>query len=239
MEEMRNETSGPEVPPPAPRTSGLAIAALILGILGLCTCVTAPIGLALGVIALVQMGRDPQLKGYGVALAAVIVSGLAVLIIPILAAIMFPVFARAREAAQRTACLNNVKQISAALHMYAADYDGRFPASDHWNKSLQTYFKNPKVLVCPTDKTGGPSYGMNDRIGNFGAMDVASPAETVSFFDSKPGPNQNDGPPLLPVPPRHIGQNNIGFVDGHVMSVSDFSTLNWNPGAAPQTHSIP
>jgi prepilin-type processing-associated H-X9-DG protein len=232
-----NEETGAQTPPA--RTSGLAIAALILAILGLCTCVTAPIGLALGIIALVQMGRDPQLKGYGVALAAVIVSGLAVLIIPILAAIMFPVFVRAREAAQRTACLNNVKQISMALQMYAADYDSHFPKADRWNESLQTYFKNPKILVCPGDKTGGPSYGMNDRIGGILQANVSSPADVVSFFDSKPGPNQYDGQALLPVPPRHNGMNNVGFVDGHAKSVSDFSTLNWNPGAAPQTHSIP
>jgi len=48
-------------------------------------------------------------------------------IIAILAAILFPVFARARRAAQRTACLNNLKQIGNAIHMYVQDWDSKFP----------------------------------------------------------------------------------------------------------------
>jgi prepilin-type N-terminal cleavage/methylation domain-containing protein/prepilin-type processing-associated H-X9-DG protein len=48
-------------------------------------------------------------------------------IIAILAAILFPVFARARAAAQRTKCQNNLKQIAAAITMYSSDWDERFP----------------------------------------------------------------------------------------------------------------
>src|SRR6476469_4771747 len=50
-------------------------------------------------------------------------------IIALLAAILFPVFAQAREKARRTSCLANVKQISAAFQMYLQDYDERFPSS--------------------------------------------------------------------------------------------------------------
>ena len=48
-------------------------------------------------------------------------------IIAILAAILFPVFARARRAAQRTSCLNNLKQIGVAINMYESDWDDRYP----------------------------------------------------------------------------------------------------------------
>ena len=48
-------------------------------------------------------------------------------IIAILAAILFPVFARARRAAQRTSCLNNLKQIGTAITMYESDWDDRYP----------------------------------------------------------------------------------------------------------------
>src|SRR3989442_716208 len=48
-------------------------------------------------------------------------------IIAILAAILFPVFAQAREKARQTACLSNMKQLSLALEMYRTDYDGRNP----------------------------------------------------------------------------------------------------------------
>ena len=50
-------------------------------------------------------------------------------IIAILAAILFPVFARAREAARKARCLNNLKQCAQALKMYADDYDGTMPSS--------------------------------------------------------------------------------------------------------------
>ena len=49
-------------------------------------------------------------------------------IIAILAAILFPVFARAREKARETSCLNNVKEISLGILMYCSDYDSRFPS---------------------------------------------------------------------------------------------------------------
>src|SRR5438093_11195852 len=48
-------------------------------------------------------------------------------IIAILAAILFPVFAHAREKARQTSCLSNLKQLSGAMLMYAGDYDERFP----------------------------------------------------------------------------------------------------------------
>jgi prepilin-type N-terminal cleavage/methylation domain-containing protein len=50
-------------------------------------------------------------------------------IIAILAAILFPVFARAREAARKTACISNLKQLGTAAQMYQTDYDGAFPDS--------------------------------------------------------------------------------------------------------------
>ena len=48
-------------------------------------------------------------------------------IIAVLAAILFPVFAKVRENARRTVCLSNMKQIVLATQMYSADYDGYFP----------------------------------------------------------------------------------------------------------------
>src|SRR5436853_4293290 len=47
--------------------------------------------------------------------------------IAILAAMLFPVFARARESARRATCTSNLRQIGMALHMYSQDYDERFP----------------------------------------------------------------------------------------------------------------
>ena len=58
-------------------------------------------------------------------------------IIGVLAAILFPTFALVREKSRRTSCLSNLKQIGAAMEMYKADFDGRFPyAVDPYDKNV-------------------------------------------------------------------------------------------------------
>ena len=82
-------------------------------------------------------------------------------IIAILAAILFPVFATAREKARQTACLSNAKQLGSTLVMYAQDYDERLPSI--WTRSngggifayvdvfdvLKPYIKNTDIFHCP------------------------------------------------------------------------------------------
>jgi len=82
-------------------------------------------------------------------------------IIAILAAILFPVFARAREAARKASCQSNLKQLSLGFAMYLTDYDQRFPmagwwdfdpqsASNDWQNAIYPYIKNAKVYTCPS-----------------------------------------------------------------------------------------
>jgi hypothetical protein len=77
---------------------------------------------------------------------------LVVAIICILAAILFPVFSQARSAARRASCANNLEQLGLALHMYAADYEGRLPARHNdFGPLVGTYLRDPAVLWCPED----------------------------------------------------------------------------------------
>jgi prepilin-type N-terminal cleavage/methylation domain-containing protein/prepilin-type processing-associated H-X9-DG protein len=81
-------------------------------------------------------------------------------IIAILAAILFPVFARAREKARLTSCLSNLKQIGLAHLMYAQDYDdtlcpprnGTCPGNDSftWGDNAYAYMKNEQMMNCPS-----------------------------------------------------------------------------------------
>ncbi len=105
-------------------------------------------------------------------------------IIAILAAILFPVFARAREKARQTSCLSNLKQLGLAWLMYAQDYDERVCAThmppvgapdrtDMWvyvansdptraiGSRLMPYCKNEQMFVCPSEPGSHWSYGMN------------------------------------------------------------------------------
>jgi prepilin-type processing-associated H-X9-DG protein len=81
-------------------------------------------------------------------------------IIAILAAILFPVFAQAREKARQTACLSNTRQYATATQMYLQDYDETFPFSAYLNGAcvatfywaVNPYVKNDQVPNCPSEE---------------------------------------------------------------------------------------
>ena len=78
-------------------------------------------------------------------------------IIAILAAILFPVFAQAREKARATTCLSNCKQIGIGMRMYLDDYEGAWPFSWYpqaqygWDAALYPYTKNTRIFACPSN----------------------------------------------------------------------------------------
>ncbi len=97
-------------------------------------------------------------------------------IIAILAAILFPVFARARENARRASCLSNLKQLGLTIAQYSQDYDERVPPMvngnyQYWPYIVQPYVKSKQIFDCPslpfvnnisaTGEGSGTAYGMN------------------------------------------------------------------------------
>ncbi|HAH85909.1 MAG: DUF1559 domain-containing protein [Armatimonadota bacterium] len=127
-------------------------------------------------------------------------------IIAILAAILFPVFAKAREKARQTGCSSNLKQLANSMLMYAQDYDERFPDlvvkdSDgkdvSWSNLLVPYIGGAKwddILSCPSvskaqakaANLGGnlTFYGYNYYyLGYYRLADIANPSETVMLCD--------------------------------------------------------
>jgi prepilin-type N-terminal cleavage/methylation domain-containing protein/prepilin-type processing-associated H-X9-DG protein len=95
-------------------------------------------------------------------------------IIAILAAILFPVFAKAREKARQSSCLSNVKQLALGFLQYAQDYDENLPAQgsnavrpeQRWYNAIQPYLKNTQVLDCPSS-----TYKGNAARHNYGAVE--------------------------------------------------------------------
>jgi len=80
-------------------------------------------------------------------------------IIAILAAILFPVFAKVREKARQISCLSNMKQLGLGLIQYNQDYDEKFTGSDNygqgWAEDIYPYVKSKNVFVCPDDARPG------------------------------------------------------------------------------------
>src|SRR6187551_558294 len=78
-------------------------------------------------------------------------------IIAILAAILFPVFARARENARRSSCQSNLKQIALGIKQYIQDYDEMMPRyyyattpNTYWNNAIDPYVKSTQIFDCPS-----------------------------------------------------------------------------------------
>ncbi len=105
-------------------------------------------------------------------------------IIAILAAILFPVFSRAREKSRQTACLSNLKQLTLAVTMYASDYDDTMPWQQAgtawgtlgelgmypWLQVIEPYTKNRQIYKCPS----GPGSTLTHYSFNWYAMSIPS-----------------------------------------------------------------
>jgi prepilin-type N-terminal cleavage/methylation domain-containing protein/prepilin-type processing-associated H-X9-DG protein len=93
-------------------------------------------------------------------------------IIAILAAILFPVFAKARGKARQAACNSNMRQLAIAIISYAADYDGQTcywditptaPGEDHptWDMAIMPYMKNSQILICTENRYNHEDNNLN------------------------------------------------------------------------------
>ncbi len=117
-------------------------------------------------------------------------------IIAILAAILFPVFARARENARRSSCQSNLKQIGLGLMQYTQDYDEIMPMNSYgwsntssptdWMDMVQAYTKSYQIFKCPSDSR------------NFDPADFNSPYQYSSYGVNMVGWGEGQGNPNGP-----------------------------------------
>jgi prepilin-type N-terminal cleavage/methylation domain-containing protein/prepilin-type processing-associated H-X9-DG protein len=119
-------------------------------------------------------------------------------IIAILAAILFPVFAKARDKARQSSCLSNLKQIALASLGYAQDYDEAFAAhlgfgGKAWPTLLVPYVKSTQIFQCPSRQsdaanTDQSSYSQNEALDNslvgYTLSEVPDPAGTMMQIDA-------------------------------------------------------
>ncbi|MCX5758471.1 MAG: type II secretion system protein [Candidatus Hydrogenedentes bacterium] len=103
-------------------------------------------------------------------------------IIGILAAILLPALARARESARRTSCLSNLSELGLAIRLYADENNGRLPWSGGKNnadcllKLMGDYIADPMILCCPSSSHGNPFIDKADaRYGGRHTGIVSSP----------------------------------------------------------------
>ncbi|MFO7945914.1 MAG: prepilin-type N-terminal cleavage/methylation domain-containing protein [Armatimonadota bacterium] len=162
-------------------------------------------------------------------------------IIAILAAILFPVFARAREKARQTSCLSNLKQMGNAFQMYVQDYDETLlldAGYRTWPFLLMPYVQNEQLFTCPSSQhrfDGSSSYSLS--IGgnvwslyyhttwsghHLGLAQCNRPSETMIFADSaRAHPSDPD---------------NMDYAGHYYVQMDPFGTHSSNRGKVAARH---
>jgi prepilin-type N-terminal cleavage/methylation domain-containing protein/prepilin-type processing-associated H-X9-DG protein len=152
-------------------------------------------------------------------------------IIAILAAILFPVFAQAKEAAKKTVCLSNTKEISLAVIMYTGDYDDYYPQADagpnpatppaqliEWTAAVYPYIKNGTQSQSWDANVGGagsifscPDFTPNYQFNQYGIHGGIAP-------DNQFSANGN--------PPTWVGSSWVGGATGHIGAVVSTTSID-------------
>ncbi len=157
-------------------------------------------------------------------------------IIAILAAILFPVFAQAREKARQTSCLSNEKQIGLAILQYTQDYDEIYPAGVFvtaynpntpsglgWAGQCAPYIKSGAIFKCPDDSTGNVtvngtttgypvSYGYNSNVAGKSDASLSAGSNTLLLFEVSGDPALVTDPSENTVNYTQLGPNFSGFM---------------------------
>lgn len=132
------------------------------------------------------------------------------------------VFANAKKAAQKTACLSNIKQLGLAVMMYLADHDDKYSMNPSKLKAaLEPYTKNDRLWNCPLTPKAGPAFSMNAKLLGKNAANIADPASTVMLYEGSKGKLDF----------KHAGYAGVAFADGHAKMINAEAAkkLRWNP----------
>lgn len=125
-------------------------------------------------------------------------------IIAILAAILFPVFAKAREKARQTTCASNLKELGIAFTQYEQDFDELTPTAGiatggalPWDQNVWAYTKSTGLYACPDDPKAATSpqfkmsYGLNANLVQTNLSTIVAPTNLVLLYEDGTGLTDN------------------------------------------------
>ena len=157
-----------------------------------------------------------------------VVFGGGIFLIAILAAILFPVFQKARDNARLASCESNVNQIELGMLQYTQDHNGALPPSAAaYKAAVFPYIKSESVFHYPADPSGPVEYAVNANLQGKNLDNLAHPAQVVLVYE---GQDQA-------LNFQHDGKAVVGFADGHVRALTQAQVqeltqaqeLKWKP----------
>ncbi|HEX2950098.1 MAG TPA: prepilin-type N-terminal cleavage/methylation domain-containing protein, partial [Armatimonadota bacterium] len=159
-------------------------------------------------------GSNETVKGFTLIELLVVIA-----IIAILAAILFPVFAKAREKARQTQCVNNQKQIATNLILFAQEHDEKFPLKETIWQDIDL---PAKVFKCPTaGKNVANAYGYHAWMSNRALGEIPNPVTKFLTTDcATSAATANIITTIKDGDFRHTGKTIASFADGHAEMVS-------------------
>lgn len=167
-------------------------------------------------------------KNNSLLIVLIVVIGFCALGIPILAAILFPVFAQAKLAAKRANSTSHLKQLGIGMMMYAGDNDDRYPQKERWCDDLRNYIKSDETWQSPFgDPAVSPrcDYAMiAARAGQRQPPVLEAPTTPILIESGSSKWNQSGHYELLPDPARYEKSGKDGglvaYADGSVKLVT-------------------
>ncbi len=221
--------------PVAAKTSGAAVAALVLGILVFITCgITALPAIICGIVALVKIsGSNGLLKGKGMAITGLVLPAVLVVLLPffaMFAAILMPSLSKAKDQARSVICMNNLKQLSVGVHLYATENDGEFPTASEWGDLIAEYAGSDRELFrCPAGPEGIYGYAFNRNLDGVKLHEVDP--QTVMIFEADAVWNDAGAADMATFDRHGRPGCNVGFMDGHIEFVpaERIGELKWTP----------
>lgn len=155
----------------------------------------------------------------------VVCGGGCLIMFPIMAAILFPVFSQARHAATATAALTNAKQLATAALMYAADHDDKLFPSEPYGVVLKPYLSDPKVARSPLSQR---NFSFNEKMLGADLSRVENAETVVLFYDGLSG--------QLTFTQR---SSVVSYANGAARRLKEGATVEWEPKLSKPTKPAP
>lgn len=188
----------------------------------------------------VEAPVQPPKRSNSALIIAVVLGGSALaclVLIAVVGAILFPIFAQARRTAQRTSAVSQMKMLALGNLIYANDFDQRLPIATAWMDAVSPEVSSQRAFHSPGIGRGGLGqrsyYGIAfmKSLSSVQIQGIDTPAQRVLLFDSTlMGRNATSGLDTVPKPPRfgnaETGGNVFAFVDGHVKLITATDEVN-------------